>query len=57
MRLSPEMRAGVWGPKAGDEPNVTGKRHAVLQGFEETDIMPFGGTLMALRLDSGVPCR
>jgi hypothetical protein len=54
LRLSPELRAGVWGPKAGDEPRVTDQRHPVLRGFEETDILPFGGTLTALKLDSGV---
>ncbi len=31
-----------------------GQRHPVLRGFEETDILPFGGTLTALKLDSGV---
>jgi hypothetical protein len=54
LRLSPELRAKVWGPEVGDEPPATGERHAVLHGFEETDILPFGGTVGALRLDSGV---
>ncbi len=54
LRLSPELRAGVWGPETGDEPRVSGHRHTVLNGFEETDILPFGGTLTALRLDAGV---
>jgi hypothetical protein len=31
----------------------TGERHAVLQGFDETDILAFGGTLVPLRVDSG----
>ena len=44
----------MWGPETGDEPHATGQRHPVLRGFEETDILPFGGTLTALRLDSGV---
>lgn len=51
LRLHPEMRARVDGPIAGDEPAATGGRHVVLRGFEETDIIPFGGTLGALRTD------
>ena len=53
LRLSPELRARVYGPKAGDEPAPSGERHPVLQGFDETDILPFGGTLQAIRTDSG----
>lgn len=53
LRLSPELRARVWGPEVGDEPHVSGQRHPVLRGFEETDILPFGGTLTALKIDSG----
>ena len=29
-------------------------RHAILQGFEDTDIIPFGATLAAMRTDPGV---
>ena len=29
-----------------------GERHAVLKGFDETDILPYGGMLSALRVDS-----
>jgi hypothetical protein len=29
-------------------------RHAVLKGFEETDILPFGGALESMRTDPGV---
>ena len=54
LRLSPELRAKVWGPKSGDEPAPSGERHPVLQGFEETDIIPYGGILEPLRTDSGV---
>jgi hypothetical protein len=31
-----------------------GQRHPVLLGFEETDILPFGGALEAMRTDPGV---
>jgi FAD/FMN-containing dehydrogenase len=54
LRLFPELRAEVYGPKAGDEPEPKGKRHPVLSGFEKTDILGFGGTLNDLRIDAGV---
>jgi hypothetical protein len=53
LRLSPELRARVDGPKSGDEPAPTGSRHPVLRGFDETDILAFGGTLTSLKVDSG----
>jgi hypothetical protein len=53
LRLVPELRAGVDGPHPAGEPPVSGKRHAVLKGFEETDILSFGGVLEPLRLDQG----
>jgi hypothetical protein len=53
LRLSPELRGGVDGPKNGTEPEINSKRHKVLQGFEETDILPFGGMLDPIRVDSG----
>ncbi len=45
LRLTPELRGRVYGPKAGDEPAITGERHPVLAGFDETDILPYGGAL------------
>ena len=51
LRLNPELRATVNGPKAGDEPAVNGVRHSVLRGFEEADILPYGGSLSALRVE------
>ena len=51
LRLSPELRARVDGPKAGDEPPAAGERHAVLQGFEDTDLLAFGGTLSPLKVE------
>jgi len=53
LRLSPERRVQVDGPHGGNEPAVTGVRHAVLRGFEDTDIMPFGGALGRLQVDAG----
>ncbi len=53
LRLTPEFRGKVWGPKAGDEPTPTGERHPVLKGFEETDILPYGGMLEAMKVDAG----
>jgi hypothetical protein len=53
LRLDPELRAQVDGPKTGAEPPVRGQRHPVLRGFEETDIIPYGGMLAPLRIDGG----
>jgi hypothetical protein len=53
MRLTPELRAQMIGPHTSSEPAVSGKRHAILKGFEETDILPYGGLLQPLRLDAG----
>jgi hypothetical protein len=53
LRLSPELRARVEGPHIKGEPPVSGERHPVLRGFDETDIMAFGGMLDSLRLDDG----
>jgi hypothetical protein len=53
LRLTPELRSRVYGPKAASEPAITGERHPVLKGFDETDILLFGGALDALRLDHG----
>lgn len=51
LRLTPELRSRVYGPKAGNEPAVTRGRHAVLRGFDETDILAYGGGLEPLRVD------
>lgn len=53
LRLDPELRAQMDGPKAAGEPAARGQRHAVLKGFEETDIIPYGGALAPLRVDAG----
>ncbi len=54
LRLTPSMRANVWGPKPADDAAPGGERHPVLRGFEETDIIPFGGSLENLRTEPGV---
>jgi hypothetical protein len=54
LRLMPELRRQVDGPEIGNEPAITGTRHPVLKGFEETDILPYGGQLEPLHLDAGV---
>ena len=51
LRLSPELRTGVYGPRAGNEPPPGGDRHAVLRGFDETDLLPFGGRLEVVRAE------
>jgi hypothetical protein len=53
LRLTPELRARVYGPQAGNEPAANGERHPALKGFDDTDILAFGGILEPLRLDSG----
>lgn len=51
LRLTPEWRGRIEGPKAGNEPPPVGERHEVLRGFDETDILPFGGLLSPLQVD------
>ncbi|HVT90377.1 MAG TPA: alpha-amylase family protein [Tepidisphaeraceae bacterium] len=52
LRLAPELRGQVYGPKSGEEPAISGQRHQVLAGFELTDILEFGGSLQPLKVDS-----
>jgi hypothetical protein len=53
LQLTPELRSRVYGPHAGSEPAAVGERHPALKGFDETDILPFGGALAPLRVDGG----
>jgi len=52
LRLTPELRTRVDGPQTGREPMMSGERHQVLKGFDETDILSFGGLLEPVRTDS-----
>lgn len=52
LRLTPELREQTDGPHKSDEPAISGKRHFILNGFDETDILPYGGLLEPLRIDS-----
>lgn len=53
LRLTPELRGSIDGPMTGKEPAVTGIRHEVLKGFEETDILSYGGSLWPLKTEPG----
>ena len=45
LRLHPERRAVVDGPSTRTEPAVEADRHAVLDGLDDTDVVPFGGRI------------
>jgi len=55
VRFTPELRRNViYSPHPGDEPMVPpgATRHAILKGFNETDVIFFGGVIPALRVDA-----
>lgn len=53
FRLTPELRAQMEGPHNAAEPAITTrKRHPILAGFEETDILPYGGLMEPLKVDT-----
>ncbi len=45
LRLTPDVGQDVDGPRHGDEPAKSAVRHPALRGFEETNILTFGGVL------------
>jgi hypothetical protein len=53
LRLAPELRKNADSPKNGMEPMITGERHSVLKGFDETDILAYGGLLESAKTDAG----
>lgn len=52
LRLTPELSDQSSNPSSTDHSAARG-RHPVLRGFEETDIIPFGGKLVEMRVDEG----
>ena len=52
LRLHPEWRGRIDGPKIAGEPASTAPRHPALKGFDDTDILPFGGLLARIRIDA-----
>ncbi len=53
LRLLPEQRGVLEGPRTGSEPVRSGDRPPILDGFEQTDLLAFGGRLAPLRVDPG----
>lgn len=53
LRLRPGVSPDVYGPKSDKNPTRSGQRHEVLQGFDETDILPFGGLLTEVEITNG----
>ena len=50
---SPEYAGRLPGPHKPDERDERGARHPILAGFDKTDILPYGGPLGPLTVDSG----
>jgi hypothetical protein len=53
LRLTPDVGQNVDGPRHGDEPAKSATRHPVLRGFEETNILTFGGVLPEVKPGPG----
>jgi hypothetical protein len=51
LRIAPGLRSQVYGPRTGMEPPVTRERHTVLDGFEETDLLPFAGRIEVVNVE------
>ena len=45
LRITPERRRWVYGPSIGTEPADESPRHPAFTGFDDTDLLPFGGRL------------
>ena len=57
LRFLPPVGRDVYGPSAGTEPEISVTRHPILNGFEDTDIIAFGGLLPEVQAedDAQVP--
>ena len=53
LRLLPELRSNYDGPKANIDPKPGAVRHPLLKGFDETDIISYGGMLNPLKPEKG----
>ncbi len=53
LRLTPPLGARMDGPHTATEPPAAGSRYPALRGFDETDILAFGGTLTPVMVDPG----
>ncbi len=51
LRLTPEMSPDIDGPKTDGSSDSTVKRHPVLAGFEATNLIPYGGTLVPAHVE------
>ena len=51
LRIDPPLRETVYGPKIGEGSEKT-PRHQIYDGFNQTDILPFGGRLENVLVDS-----
>jgi hypothetical protein len=53
LRLTPSTRGRGDGPRAPGETGTGGERHAAFDGFDATDLLPFGGRLEVVRAGEG----
>ena len=53
LRLTPDVGQDIYGPKHGDEPAKSAARHPALRGFEETNLLTFGGVLPEVKPAAG----
>lgn len=54
LRLHPSQHRRAYGPSVDSMETSEGERHPVLDGFAETDILPFGGQLQRVTVEPWV---